>query len=180
MIRADAPGFLETNDEHGNAIIYGYVPITVPSPDLYILFGVDRENAFASLYAEQWRSFALSLLSLFIALIFAWAVGANAIRRPIERLLEVIRGWQRGDYQIYTPRRLEASEFRELGQTFNALMKSLHAHEEKLSQANQFKGLILAIAGHDLRQPLQILMTMSRLRRRAQNKEDETRSKSGR
>ncbi len=175
MIRADSPGFVEMNDEHGKAIIYGYVPITVAPPDLYILFGVDRENAFASLYAEQWRSFALSLLSLFIALILAWAVGANVIRRPIERLLKVIRGWQRGDYQIYAPRRLEASEFRELGETFNALMKSLHAHEEELSQANQFKGLILAIAGHDLRQPLQILMAVSRLRRHAKDKEEETR-----
>ncbi len=175
MIRAASPGFAETKDENGKAVIYGYVPITVPPPDLYILFGVDRENAFAPLYAEQWRSFALSLLSLFSALILAWVVGVNAIRRPIERLLKVIRGWQRGDYQIYAPRRLEASEFLELGQNFNALMKSLHAHEEELSQANQFKGLILAIAGHDLRQPLQILMAVSRLRQRARDREEENR-----
>ncbi len=175
MIRADSPGFAETKDEHGKAVIYGYVPITVPPPDLYILFEVDREKAFASLYAEQWRSFALSLLSLFMALILAWTVGANAIRRPIERLLTVLRGWQRGDYQIYAPRRMEAPELRELGETFNALMKSLHTHEKELSQANQFKGLILAIAGHDLRQPLQILMAVSRLRRRAQDKDEENR-----
>ncbi|MGJ0507718.1 MAG: sensor histidine kinase [Methylocystis sp.] len=175
MIRADSPATTELQDEHGKDVIYGYVPITVPPPDLYILFGVDREHAFAPLYAEQWRSFALSLLSLSVALALAWAVGANAIRRPIERLLEVIRGWQRDDYQVYVPRRLEAPEFRELGESFNQLMKTLRAHEKDLSEANRFKGLILAIAGHDLRQPLQILMAVSRLRSRAQDKEDQNR-----
>ncbi len=175
MIRADSPGITEVKDERGKAVIYGYVPIMVPPPDLYILFGVDREHAFATLYAEQWRSFALSLLSLSAALVLAWAVGANVIRRPIERLLEAIRGWQRGDHQVYAPRRLDAPEFRELGESFNALMKTLQGHEEQLSQANRFKGLIMAIAGHDLRQPLQILMiAVSRLRRRAHD-EDENR-----
>ncbi len=114
-------------------------------------FGVDREHAFAPLYAEQWRSFALSLMSLSAALALAWVVGANAIRRPIERLLQVIRGWQRDDYQVYVPRALEAPEFRELGESFNQLMNALHAHEKELSDANRFKGLILAIAGHLLR-----------------------------
>ncbi|RTL87004.1 MAG: sensor histidine kinase [Hyphomicrobiales bacterium] len=175
MIHAASPATAELKDDQGKDVIYGYVPITVPPPDLFILFGVDRERAFASLYAEQWRSFALSLLSLSAALALAWAVGANAIRRPIERLLKVIRGWQRDDYQVYVPRRLEAPEFRELGESFNRLMETLHAHERELSAANQFKGLILAIAGHDLRQPLQILMAVSRLRSRAQDKEDENR-----
>lgn len=175
MIRADSAATTEIKDEHGNDIIYGYVPITVAPPDLYILFGVDHEHAFAPLYAEQWRSFALSLLSLSVALALAWAVGANAIRRPIDRLLKVIRGWQRDDYQVYVPRRLEAPEFRELGESFNGLMQTLRAHEKQLSEANRFKGLILAIAGHDLRQPLQILMAVSRLRRRAQCEEDENR-----
>lgn len=175
MIRANSPATAELKDERGKAVIYGYVPITVPPPDIYVLFGVDREHAFAPVYAEQWRSFALSLLSLSAALALAWAVGANAIRRPIERLLKVIRGWQRDDYQVYVPRRLEAPEFRELGESFNQLMKTLHAHEKELSDANRFKGLILAIAGHDLRQPLQILMAVSRLRSRAQDKEDENR-----
>jgi signal transduction histidine kinase len=168
MIGAAAPGIAEMSDAQGGAVLYGYIPITVPPPNIYILFGIDQDIAFGPIYRAVWRSTALSLVSVLLALLIAWVVGIRLIRRPVGRLLDAAQCWQRGDYHVRARLRGRSSEIVDLGRAFDTMAEKLQLREHQLASANRAKDVMLAAAGHDLRQPLQIITTaVSALSRRA-------------
>jgi signal transduction histidine kinase len=166
MINAAAPGVVEMM-VHGRPVLYGYVPITVPPANIYVLYGIEQDVAFEPIYHATWRSAALSLLSVLGALIIAWLVGVRFIRRPVRRLLDAAQSWQRSDFSVRASLGGRSSEITELGLAFDSMAAKLQLHEQQLASANRIKDIILAAAGHDLRQPLQVIsMTISALSRR--------------
>jgi len=166
MINAAAPGVVEIS-VRGRPMVYGYVPITMPPPNIYVLYGIEQDIAFEPIYHATWRNVALSLLSVFVALIIAWLVGVRFIRRPVRRLLDAAHSWQRGDFSARASLAGRSSEIVDLGRAFDSMAARLELHEQQLASANRIKDIILAAAGHDLRQPLQIItMALSVLSRR--------------
>lgn len=166
MVNAAAPGVVETS-VHGRPTLYGYVPVTVPPPNIYVLYGIEQDVAFEPIYHAAWRSLALSLLSVLAALGIAWIVGVRFIRRPVLKLLDAAQSWQRGDFSARANLAGSSSEIVDLGIAFDSMAAKLELHEEQLSSANRIKDIVLAAAGHDLRQPLQVItMAISVLSRR--------------
>jgi signal transduction histidine kinase len=166
MINAAAPGAVEMTVQ-GRPALYGYVPITVPPANIYVLYGIEQNIAFEPIYHARWRGIALSLLSVLGALIIAWLVGVRFIRRPVRRLLDAAQSWQRGDFSVRANLGGRSSEIVDLGLAFDSMAAKLALHEQQLESANRIKDIILAAAGHDLRQPLQVIsMTISALSRR--------------
>jgi signal transduction histidine kinase len=166
MIDAAAPGVVEMRVQ-GRPVLYGYVPITVPPANIYVLYGIEQDIAFEPIYHATWRSAALSLLSILGALIIAWLVGVRFIRRPVQRLLDAAQSWQRGDFLARARLAGRSSEIVDLGSAFDSMAAKLQLHEQQLASANRIKDIILAAAGHDLRQPLQVItMAISALSRR--------------
>jgi signal transduction histidine kinase len=166
MVNAAAPGVVEMSVQ-GRPILYGYVPVTVPPPNIYVLYGIEQDIAFEPIYHAAWRSVALSLLSVLAAFIIAWIVGVRFIRRPVLRLLDAAQSWQRGDFSARASLTGRSSEIVDLGTAFDSMAAKLELHEEQLASANRIKDIILAAAGHDLRQPLQVItMAISVLSRR--------------
>lgn len=156
MINAAAPGVSEMRVQ-GQPVLYGYVPITVPPQNIYVLYGIQQDVAFEPIYHATWRSAALSLLSVLAALIIAWLVGVRFIRRPVHRLLDAAQSWQSGDYSARANLNGRSSEILQLGGAFDTMAAKLQLHEQQLASANRIKDVILAAAGHDLRQPLQVI-----------------------
>ena len=75
--------------------------------------------------------------------------------------------WQRGDFSARASLAGRSSEIVDLGIAFDSMAAKLELHEEQLVSANRIKDIILAAAGHDLRQPLQVItMAISVLSRR--------------
>ena len=166
MVNAAAPGVVEMSVQ-GRPILYGYVPVTVPPPNIYVLYGIEQDIAFEPIYHAAWRSVALSLLSVLAAFIIAWIVGVRFVRRPVLRLLDAAQSWQRGDFSARASLTGRSSEIVDLGTAFDSMAAKLELHEEQLASANRIKDIILAAAGHDLRQPLQVItMAISVLSRR--------------
>jgi signal transduction histidine kinase len=166
MINASAPGVVEMS-VRGRSMLYGYVPITVPPANLYVLYGIEQGIAFEPIYYATWRSVSLSLLSVLAALVIAWIVGVRFIRRPVLKLLDAAQSWQRGDFSARASLAGRSSEIVDLGIAFDGMAAKLELHEQQLASANRIKDIILAAAGHDLRQPLQVItMAISVLSRR--------------
>lgn len=157
-MRARLPGVVELDDDQGRPTIYGYVPVTLPPSNLYLLFGVDRNVAFAPIYTAAWRSISLGLISVVLALLIAWIVGVRFVRRPIERLTAAAQAWRNGNYAARAELREGPEELRYLGAAFDGMADALRARDTQLANAIHFKDMILAAAGHDLRQPLQIVL----------------------
>jgi signal transduction histidine kinase len=173
MIGEPMPGVVESTDLERRPVLYGFVPPTVPPKDLYILFGVDRQAAFTAIETATWRSVALSLVSVLLALVIAWLVGVRFIRAPVQRLVAAARGWQNGDYAARTGLATHSSEIGELARAFDKMAEKLQLREQQLEAANRTKDVVLASAGHDLRQPLQIVtMAISVLARKPLNESE--------
>jgi signal transduction histidine kinase len=167
MMKTAAPGVAKTRDMQDRPVLYGYIPITVSPPNIYVLFGIDENTAFAPIYHALWRSAALSLVSVLAAVAIAWIVGVGSIRRPVRRLLEAARSWERGDYSARANLHVRSSEILDLGRAFDSMAQKVQLRDQQLASADRIKDIILAAAGHDLRQPLQvIMMTLSALSRR--------------
>jgi two-component system CheB/CheR fusion protein len=87
----------------------------------------------------------------------------------VAALVQAASEWRQGDYAARThldPDR--AGEFGRIGAAFDAMAVALERRELELREANRFKSHLLAIAAHDLRQPLQVIIgTYERLLSRA-------------
>ena len=76
--------------------IYGYVPMRSEELDLFVLVGIDRAAAFATIDAATQRGIALIVAGLLVSLAAAGIGGRLFLLRPIDRLLAAARDWQRG------------------------------------------------------------------------------------
>lgn len=148
--------------------------------DVKMLDGVYRTMAFEPLgglrwnditvvvAAEQsylwnplWRLIGIQAATFAIVLllgVLAAALGAYwVVIRPVRRLERAVIAYASGDRTA----RADASEKGELGQfagAFNAMAERLNRQENALREVSAQKSRYLAIASHDLRQPLQITL----------------------
>lgn len=148
--------------------------------DVKMLDRVDRIMAFEPLGGIRWndvtvvvaaeRSYfweplwkligiqAANFAVLLVLGVLAAALGAYwVVVRPVRILERAVVAYASGDRTA----RADASERGELGQfagAFNAMAERLNRQESALREASAQKSRYLAIASHDLRQPLQVTM----------------------
>jgi signal transduction histidine kinase len=158
-IKAATAGTFEAKDLQGHSAIFSYVPITVPPPNIYLLASVEKDAAFAALRAAAWRSSVLSALSLGLAAVIAWLIATVYIRRPVDHLLLASKRWREGEYSVRAEVSRSCRELNKLAGEFNSMAEAVELRNRRLDAANRAKELVIATAGHDLRQPLQILTT---------------------
>jgi signal transduction histidine kinase len=102
----------------------------------------------------------LNSAALLLALVAAWLVAHYFVRRPVALLVDAAARWRQGDYAARTRLTADrAGEFGRIGAAFDAMAVELEERERELRDANRFKSRLLAIAAHDLRQPLQVIMS---------------------
>jgi signal transduction histidine kinase len=123
-------------------------------------------EAYAPITASLWRSFLLLAVGLVAALAIAFHL-AQIFFTPIKALRSGAAGIEKGDFghriSIHT-----GDELEDLGDQFNSMASRLQAsyadlerkvaeRTRELEHANQAKTRFLAVASHDLRQPLHAL-----------------------
>lgn len=113
------------------------------------------------LWNPLWRLVGIQVANFTIVLllgVLAAALGAYwVVVRPVRLLERAVVAYASGDRAA----RADASEQGELGQfagAFNAMADRLNQQESALREVSAQKSRYLAIASHDLRQPLQITM----------------------
>lgn len=145
--------------------IYGYVPMRSEELDLFVLVGIDRAAAFATIDAATRRGVALILAGLLVSLAAAGIGGRLFLLRPIDRLLAAARDWQRGRLDARVRLRHSRDEFGRLAVAFDAMAEKI---EENLKQ----KDLLLREINHRVMNSFQLLSSLFGLQaRRAQSPE---------
>jgi signal transduction histidine kinase len=166
LLKAGKEGVLETRVNRKDLIV-GYSS-PAAAPNLFAAVVFRKWAYFAPVDRDTLRDIAGILLATSLALLAAWAIAARFVGRPIRRLVEVGRRWHEGDYTVRANFAEKASEIGQLGTVFDELAEKLHVRERQLRAVAEAKRRLLAAAGHDLRQPLQILtLAMSKLGRKA-------------
>lgn len=123
-------------------------------------------EAYAPITASLWRSFLLLAIGLIAALGIAWHL-AQLFFAPIKALHSGTAGLEKGDLGHRISIRT-GDELQDLGEQFNNMAARLQAsyadlerkvaeRTRELEQANLAKTRFLAVASHDLRQPLHAL-----------------------
>lgn len=166
LLRAGQEGVIETKAKNEELIV-GYSPPAL-ARDLFAAVSFEKSAYFAPIARDTLRDIASILLATSLALLAAWAIAARFVGRPIRHLVEVGRRWHEGDYTVRANFADKTSEIGQLGTVFDELAEKLHLRERQLRAAAEAKRRLLAAAGHDLRQPLQILtLAMGKLGRKA-------------
>jgi signal transduction histidine kinase/ActR/RegA family two-component response regulator len=132
----------------------------------HVFVEVPTSEAYAPITASLWRSFLLLALGLIAAVGIALHL-AQLFFAPIKALHSGTVGLEKGDLGHRISIRT-GDELEDLGEQFNSMATRLQAsyadlerkvaeRTQELEQANLAKSRFLAVASHDLRQPLHAL-----------------------
>jgi signal transduction histidine kinase/CheY-like chemotaxis protein len=132
----------------------------------YVFVEVPLAEAYAPITASLWRSFVLLAIGLLAALGIAMHL-ARLFFAPVKALHSGTAELEKGDFSHRISIRT-GDELQELGEQFNSMAARLQAsyadlerkvseRTKELEQANFAKTRFLAVASHDLRQPLHAL-----------------------
>jgi len=144
-------------DLGGRATIVAYTPLRDARNDIFIAAAFDKARFFAPLDRDSLRDALGIALAALLAMAAAWSIAAHVVGRPIRRLAAAASQWHQGDYATRVGGDAWVKEIGSLGAVFDELAAKLDARERELRAASDAKRRLLAAAGHDLRQPLQVL-----------------------
>jgi signal transduction histidine kinase len=137
--------------------IVAYSPPGSPPLDLLVAVTFDKDSFFAPIERDTMRDGSVIVLTVLLAVSAAWGLAARRIGGPIRRLAATATKWQEGDYTARAGLERRVLEIGALGQGFDDLAGKLAVRERELRDVTAAKARLLAVAGHDLRQPLQVL-----------------------
>lgn len=132
---AGASGTMNAVDYRGVPVLSSYAPLKIPGLDWVILSQMDQAEAYAPIHAFQ-RQILISV-TLLIGLVTLLAMAlAHLFVRPVQQLIDSARRVSSGEL-TNIPELNSRDEFGELGQSFNAMVRSLQTQTELVDQKNQ-------------------------------------------
>jgi PAS domain-containing protein len=130
LLEKAEPGSIEMVGLDGAMRVQGYVPLTVGTPGLFILVGLDSTAALAPITWAMSRSLGvLGVTALLTLAAVCW--GARLyFRDPVQALIAATERWREGDYTARANLRGGGSELVALGHAFDAMAESLEIHDQ--------------------------------------------------
>jgi signal transduction histidine kinase len=157
LLHNQQDGVLEYTGSDGKVRIIAYSPPASPPLDLFVAVTYDKESFFAALERDMMRDTLVIVATVLLATGAAWSIAERRFGVPIRRLADTALHWSEGDYGAQPRLDHRVHEIGELGRVFDNLAGKLALRERQLRSAAADKASLLAVAGHDLRQPLQVL-----------------------
>lgn len=146
-------GVLETaKTMDGVPRVVGYVPSTLGPEGFYIGVAESRDAIYAALNRATFRSSLINGLGLAAAMLVAWLMGAQLVRRPIASLITAAKAWRAGNLSTRASV-VGNGEFAGLATAFNEMAQSLE-------QAVAHKDMLHSELSHRMMNSLQILGTL--------------------
>jgi signal transduction histidine kinase len=149
--------------------VVGYVPLGKGPPGLFVAVGLSKTQVMAPLRHATARAVTLGTLSVMVAIALAWLLAERFLYGPLQRLTAGAAALRRGDLGARIDERaIDDAQFAAVAATFNSLAESLQAREAERDRAEQqlrqardraeastrSMSDLLAVASHDLRQPI--------------------------
>jgi signal transduction histidine kinase len=175
LLHSQHDGIVEYTGTDGKARIIAYSPPASPPFDLFVAVTYDEDSYFATLERDTIRDTLVIAATVLLATGAAWTIAERRLGAPIRRLADTARRWSEGDYGAQAGLDHRVREIGELGRVFDDLAGKLALRERQLRNAAADKASLLAVAGHDLRQPLQVLnFVVGQLGRRSPTPRDQS------
>lgn len=147
FITATKAGSFQATSQDSTRRIYGYIPITRPPGNIYVSAGLSTQVAFAAINDAARRGFMLIAAALVLALSLSWLASRAFITKPFDIMINAVRDWRLGDYQVRIDLPRNSGEFGLLAKAFNDLMDDVAERQHALQVSEQRARLALE-AGH--------------------------------
>lgn len=149
--------------------VVGYVPLGQGPTGMFVAVGLSKSQVMAPLRHAGARAAALGAMSVMLAIALAWLLAERFLYGPLQRLTAGAAALRRGDLKARIDERaIGDAQFSAVAATFNSLAESLQAREAERDRAEQqlrqardraeastrSMSDLLAVASHDLRQPI--------------------------
>ncbi|HEV2549768.1 MAG TPA: sensor histidine kinase [Stellaceae bacterium] len=141
----------------GRGWVTAYSPIVPGENEIFTAVELSQDEALAEVNQTIRHGAFIILTSFLVALAAAAIAGRYFIGHPVDKLLHAADKLSLGDYSVRTQLTHSAPEFRRLASAFDRMAQVIQNREQELRDANRAKNQLLAAAGHDLKQPLQVL-----------------------
>lgn len=173
LLHAPNDGLWEESGQTEGARIIAYSPPSTLPRGLFVAVTIARAPYFATVERGTTTDTVIIGLIVIATAATVWGIVTYRVVNPVRRLVTAAARWREGDYSARVGVDLRVLELGELGQVFDDLAERLALRERKLRGAAAAKAALLAVAGHDLRQPLQILtLVLDRLGDKAHDVKD--------
>jgi PAS domain S-box-containing protein len=135
--RLDHPGTTTTRDLDGVEQIVGYAPLRAESGGLFVIYGLDKAQAFGDIQRRTRRGILLIVLSTSLVLMLTWFGARRFMHRPLGQLVDAANQWRLGDFARRVHIRDKWSEIARVAGAFNTMADALEKHERELCDAKE-------------------------------------------
>jgi signal transduction histidine kinase len=129
---------------------------TAPA-DLALLLSIDRTRLLAPAVRDLLADIGVFFIVAVLGVALALLGGTPLLLQPVRKLGEAAARLTAGDLAARVAPPYERTELGHLAIAFDQMAAALEERERDLRKAHDYQSRILAIAGHDLRQPVQIV-----------------------
>lgn len=130
-------GSLRTLSSDGKERIVAFQSLrlnTSQEPYMYLFLGLDYTLLQQQANAIVVRLVLSSMLSLSVALLFAWLVGAKSISQLIEQLTKATRQFRKGELSVISDIDYDDGEIGELAKSFDSMVNMINKREDELTK----------------------------------------------
>ncbi len=158
------------SERDGMSAVVSYVPVQEPPLGLFVVSEIARDPYLAPIDEAGRRGAAALAMAVALSLLTGALISRTSIRRPLERLHHAVARWRGGEFQARASV-ADSSELGRLAQAFDDMAHALQQREAERAElerelvrsrdaarrANELTTRLLALASHDLREPVQAL-----------------------
>lgn len=142
----------------GETRFFALAPLGGTAPaDLALLLSIDRVTLLAPALRDLLVDIAIFCLVAVFGMALALLGGTPLLLRPVRKLGAAAARLAAGDLSARVAPPYEPTELGRLAAAFDKMATALEERERELRKAHNYQSRMLAIAGHDLRQPIQIV-----------------------
>jgi PAS domain S-box-containing protein len=146
LLGRDQPGVVEGVSLDGVRRIAAYIPVASDTEGLFIILGLEMEQALAAALDADRRS-ALIIVGSLLLTVFVCLVSFHAaVDRPVRQVLAVAQRWARREWAARIGRVGGAQEFKRLGATLDAMAGAVQTSETERRRAVTRMAAVVRVA----------------------------------
>jgi two-component sensor histidine kinase len=160
LINGPSEGVMDVMSQDGTPRVIAYSPTTRPPEGLYISVGISKSDAYADVNRQTFIAALSIALGSIIALAAAWLAG-GLIRRPVNRIVSVIKAWQAGVGNARTGFRASDGDVELVGEALDRMLNELDQRSTEIKRAEGQRDLLMRELAHRVKNTLTLVQAIA-------------------
>ena len=160
LINGPAEGVMDVMSQDGTPRVIAYSPTTRPPEGLYISVGISKADAYSGVNRQTFIAALSITLGSVIALAAAWLAG-GLIRRPVNRIVSVIKAWQEGAGSARTGFHANDGDVELVGEALDRMLDELEQRSLEIKRSEAQRDLLMRELAHRVKNTLTLVQAIA-------------------